>query len=355
MQDKLSYAQLYNELEALNASAYGALLNEDFESFCSAIDGFEQSGVMEQEEFPAAREAYRCSSMPFTLNGIWIGAEPHNPLDTPVADVSGLRIQDLKKRDVYPVYACITQKEAVQPEESTLAAARIEVFEKYKELYQNLYKDNRRTHLPTIPLVANVEKHMMEYISRITELAAVRSRFLLTYDFSCLSVNNKQIIDNEKLKKMPTPEKMKYLTQKFANLYNTPSGRPTAQPVDYFAFNGYKKVLASNYLHGKMIDRKNWKHYTKGILSKLPLFYLELAFYLAIPSSDEIEKFMNLHGYSIKSPMTHFQDISCGRETYHILHRDLCRWIDSGIDYNLINEMCGFQLQQMEVRKPKAK
>ena len=26
---------------------------------------------------------------------------------------------------------------------------------------------------------------------------------------------------------------------------------------------------------------------------------------------------------------------------YSLLHRDLCRLIDAGIDYNLLNEMCG--------------
>ncbi len=91
------------------------------------------------------------------------------------------------------------------------------------------------------------------------------------------------------------------------------------------------------------------------ILPNIHLFYLELALYLTIPSSDEIEKFMNLHGYSIKSPMTHFQDISCKKNVYHILHRDLCRWIDAGIDYNLLSQMCGFLLEQKEIRKPKIK
>lgn len=111
------------------------------------------------------------------------------------------------------------------------------------------------------------------------------------------------------------------------------------------------KILTSNYLHGKRIEWEKWKNYKKGRLPNLHLFYLELAFYLSIPSSDKIEKFINLHGHSIKSPMTHFSDISFGSKVYHIMHQDLCRWIDTGIDYNLINELCNMQLQQKEIGK----
>lgn len=34
MKDRLSYRQLYDELEALNTSVYDSLLNEDFEGLC---------------------------------------------------------------------------------------------------------------------------------------------------------------------------------------------------------------------------------------------------------------------------------------------------------------------------------
>lgn len=355
MKDKLSYMQLYSELETLNTSVYDALLHEDFEEFQSIINDFTASGIMEQEEFAAAREAYRYSSMPFTLDGIWISVDSRNPLDSPITNAYGLPIQELKIRNTLPVYAYLTENQNPYLEDDSLAFLRIGVLEKYKELYKDLYKDNRKKNILSIPLVDNVDKHQMTYIKRVTELAALRSKFCLTYDFSYLSSSKLDLIDNENLKKMPLPEKIEYLTQKFANLSNIISNKKDIEITDYFSFNGYEKILASNYIQGKRIDRKNWKNYTKGTLPKLPLFYLELAFYLSIPCSDEIEKFMNLHGYSIKSPMTSFQDISFKNKTYHILHRDLCRWIDAGIDYNLINEICGFPIDAKEMRKPKAK
>lgn len=188
----------------------------------------------------------------------------------------------------------------------------------------------------------------MVYINRITELAAARNKFYATYNFTSLPLNGMKIIDNEKLRNMDTSQKIKYLTTAFDNIYDLAKNKNRFNHTDFFSFNGYKKILVSNYLQGKGIDRKNWKHYTKGSLPAKFDFYLQLAFYLTIPSSDEIEKFMNLHGYSIKSPMLLFCDILGGN---HILYRDLCRWIDAGIDYNLINDMCGLLLEKPEIRK----
>lgn len=61
MKGRLSYKQLHDEIEALNTSVFDSLLNEDFEGFQNTIDEFADSGIMEQEELAAAREAYRYS------------------------------------------------------------------------------------------------------------------------------------------------------------------------------------------------------------------------------------------------------------------------------------------------------
>ena len=349
MKDKLSYSQLYAELEALNTSAYDSLLQGDFEGFQNTIDEFISSDIMEQEKFASAREAYRYSSMPFTLDGIWISVDSRNPLDKPIMDFSGLPIGELNKRNVQPVYAYLTEQIKPKPEDSKLAGKRIDALDEYKKLYKNLYKDSSPQKAFSAPLIDDYEKHKMVYINRITELAFARNKFYTTFDFTSLPMNGMNIIDNKHLRELDIPKKMKYLTEVFDNLYDPAKNRNRFTINDCFSFNGFEKVLASNYIQGKWIDRKNWKHYTKGILPKIPEFYLQLAFYLTIPSSAEIEKFMNLHGYSIKSPMTLFHDVS--GEKYHILHRDLCRWIDAGIDYNLINEICGLELQKREVRK----
>lgn len=355
MKDRLSYRQLYDELEALNTSVYDSLLNEDFEGLQHTIDEFTDSGIMEQEEFAAAREAYRYSSMSFTLDGIWISVDSRNPLDRLVMDVAGPSIQEIHERDVMPVYAYMVghaEPQEMKHNDSKIAGKRCNALQRYKDLYKDLYKDPSSTgNLWSIPLVADAEKHKMVYINRITELAAARSKFYATYDFTSLPLNGMKIIDNEKLRNMDASPKIKYLTTAFDNIYDPAKNKNRFNHTDCFSFNGYKKILASNYLQGKDIDRKNWKRYTKGFLPNNPIFYIQLAFYLTIPSSDEIEKFMNLHGYSIKGNMTRFGGIKDGSITRPVLHRDLCRWIDAGIDYNLINEMCGYKLEIKEIRK----
>ena len=355
MKDKLSYRQLYDEIETLNTSVFDSMLNEDFEEFQNTIDEFTDSGIMEQKEFATAREAYRYASMPFTLDGTWISVDSRNPLDRIVMDVAGPSIQEIHERDVMPVYAYMV--EHTEPQEkkhsnSSITGNRIYALQQYKELYKDLYKDPSPKGQWEIPLIADAEKHKMVYINRITELAATRSKFYTTYDFTSLPLGGMKIIDNEKLRNLNASEKIKYLTKTFDNIYDHKKNHNRYSINDCFSFNGYEKILVSNYLQGKSIDRKNWKRYTKGFLPNNPMFYLQLAFYLTIPSSDEIEKFMNLHGYSIKSPMLHLYEVSGGN---HILYRDLCRWIDAGIDYNLINEMCGYELEIKEIRRSSAK
>ena len=141
MKDKLSYSQLYTELESLNTSAYDCILNEDFEGFQETIDEFTNSGIMEQEEFASAREAYRYSSVPFTLDGMLISIDSRNPLDKPITDLSGLPIEELNKRNVQPVYAYLTEQGKTEKiiEGSKTAGKRIDTFNTYAPLY-NFYK-----------------------------------------------------------------------------------------------------------------------------------------------------------------------------------------------------------------------
>lgn len=200
MKDKLSYSQLYNELETLNTSAYDCFFNEDFEGFQNTINKFADSGIMEQEEFTTAREAYRYASMPFTFDGTWISVDSRNPLNRVVMDVAGPSIQDLLEQDVMPVYAYMvgnTKPQEINHEDSKIAGKRYAALQHYKELYKDLYKDpSSQGSLWNNPLVADAEKHQMVYINRITELAAARSKFYATYDFTSLPLNGMKIIDN---------------------------------------------------------------------------------------------------------------------------------------------------------------
>lgn len=367
MTDILSYRQLFDELERLNTSAYDFLAEGDFEAFKGITDDFMASGITEQENFPSARAAYRWSSMPFTLNHAWIGPDSRNLLNDYIFhDIAeGWTIHDLNQRDVFPVYAymarrigpdplALTEEEKEQERqerlENRLAAERCAAFDDFINRYRHLYDPvSTQPDLFSVPLTDDPDTQKMQYISRVSGLAKARSRFHLTFDFSCTTVNGSDLTEKT------IPEMIALLTEKLPDLYHKNTGRIRTDIQDYLTFSSRdQKLLAGNYLQGKGIPRKNWKNYCRGKMPDWNFFYLELAFYLNIPSSDEIEKFMNLHGYSLKSPMTLFYDVSWGQKRYYILHRDLCRWIDAGIDYNLINSICRLELEEKEIRKPKA-
>lgn len=247
MKDKLSYKQLYDEIEALNASVFDSLLNEDFEELQHTIDEFTESGIMEQEEFATAREVYRYSSMPFTFDGIWISVDSRNPLDRVVMDVAGPSIHEIHERDVMPVYAYMvehTEPQEINHEYSKIAGKRCAALQHYKYLYTELYKDpSSQGSLWNNPLVADAEKHQMVYINRITELAAARSKFYATYDFTSLPLNGMKIIDNKKLRSLNTSEKIKYLTTAFDNIYDPAKNKNRFNHTDCFSFDGYEKIL----------------------------------------------------------------------------------------------------------------
>ena len=149
MKDRLSYRQLYDEIETLNASVFDSLLNEDFEGLQHTIDEFADSGIMEQEEFATAREAYRYSSMPFTFEGIWISVDSRNPLDRLVMDVAGPSIQEIHERDVMPVYACMvehTEPQEMKHNDSRIAGSRCNVM--HCSIIKNYTKIYIKTLLP---------------------------------------------------------------------------------------------------------------------------------------------------------------------------------------------------------------
>ena len=150
----------------------------------------------------------------------------------------------------------------MQHNDSKIASSRCRALQHYKDLYKDLYKDPFSTgNLWSIPLVADAEKHKMVYINRITELAAARSKFYATYDFTSLPLNGMKIIVSEKLRNMDTSEKIKYLTATFDNIYDPAKNRNRFNHTDCFSFDGYEKLLVSNYLQGKGCQKRTLMDY----------------------------------------------------------------------------------------------
>ena len=56
MMDKLSHMQILSKIEELNTNVYDCLLKGDINAFNKVIEEFEDSGIMEQENFEMTRK-----------------------------------------------------------------------------------------------------------------------------------------------------------------------------------------------------------------------------------------------------------------------------------------------------------
>ena len=158
-------------------------------------------------------------------------------------------------------------------------------------------------------------------------------------DFFAFMVN----LENGEMPKKLTPREEAYIKfkEKMEHLYE---------------FDG---VVASNDLimddlaYIKILtDRVYELIQLKQKLPKNLLFYIELAFYLCIPGSKEIEKFLNLHGYSFSSELGVLEGCYILGKC-NVRYKDLRRWIDIGLSYNTINKLMGYEIQIPEVKKKK--
>jgi hypothetical protein len=237
---------------------------------------------------------------------------------------------------------------------------------KYKDQYFDLYtppskdevddrqdvivfsKEQRKkySYVPDVKALQNF------YIDKVCKLVETRESFNFSCNFHYWN------IDNEALREMNTRDKMQYLLQDFK--YITLDEKKIGDDKIYSFDN--QKLFLTNYLDGKGLGRKTWKNYKNPKIRKLPkelLFYFEIALYLGLPSSDDIERFMNLHGLSMNSDILYFGDVNLGRKAYHIMYKDVKRWIDAGIDYNLLNSMFNMDIQRKEsesiVKEPSKK
>ncbi len=123
------------------------------------------------------------------------------------------------------------------------------------------------------------------------------------------------------------------------NIFTTLQNDSTVNFRDFFIIKDNRRVTFTSYLTAKGLTGSSWFDYKKSTKKKFVKerhFYLQMAFFLGLPTSNEIEKFLNFNGYTIKSPFKLFPNSD-------IYDYDVCRYIDAGIDYNLINVMLGYE------------
>lgn len=360
MYDNLSYKQIYDKLELFNHACYDCIYDNDFKSFQTTINNFLESGITKLPDFEIARKYYRFSQIPITINGIWLGKKVEDLLNSYIQNDFGIfgTLEIVKEQDLYiqltDLNSFISQHGYDEYESEVYEGKnthklnrdkRRDAIVQYSNIYKYLYSQNSIFANNPVTHIIDYQKN---YIDKIKRLADIRSKFYLTYNFLLF---DDAIKINENLKNLSLKEKIDFLSNSLTNVYQ--NAKVASNHLrNYLKFEKTEhSILFSNYIQGKYMDRKNWKNYYHFKFPKNPIFYLELAFYLCLPSSSEIEKFMNLHGYSLNSDLLCLDQIIANSQTYNIMYKDLKKWIDTGVDYELINEILGYQLEIKEVKK----
>jgi hypothetical protein len=373
-----SYMQIYNVLDKFNEDVSKLYLNDqywDFNEFVDLLNKIEASGIMQDENFNMAKFYFHLTNTPFLLNDVYIGYDSQN---NELGKFTGKHEHgNFIKQTNTPIdnYRCMCNKSDFEIKQENIYKM-YQKLSKYMTLYKNLYLPPTKDSFDAMKdvtvfaegsekkylYVSDVEALKNFYMGKVCELVEARENFT----FSC-NLHHRGI-DNEELNKLNAYDKMSYLANNFGNVVRDID---KIKDEKKYSFNNQKLYL-TNYLDGKGLGRKTWKNYKNydparlkkrkkqpedlakpkkpGIhqITKNPLFYFEIALYLGLPSSNDIEHFMNLHGFSMNSDMLYFGDVYFGKRIYHIMYRDVKRWIDAGIDYNLLNSMFNMDIQRKE-------
>lgn len=343
---------LLEQIKEINTDASCYAINGDIDSFNRLAYGC--SYLMHEDYYNEVLTAFRLSNTPFQMAGYsfidedlldqsWGRYEPYRGC---LGLMDDLVICNISWKEFMHMYGYANEYEALNdtdPEKqiyNCTAQKRIELIEEYTRLYRRLYlsPNDLFTIHKTSRSTRAVQKRFIENVCRLIDQ---RERFFSYINYELVGEDVESL--NRTLKNKKTnKERFDYLKSITGNIYDTLKSDPSVDFRDYFIIKDNRKVKCSSYLNAKGLSRTAYFRYRNAdSFYKGSLFYLELAFFLGIPSSNEVEKFLNYHGCSLQSPYNVFTNIS----GVDVFDYDICRWIDAGIDYNLINTMLGFEFQ----------
>lgn len=343
MVDKLSNKQIYEQLDVLNQQAYDFIVEEDISGLEGILQGFEGSGIMDLPNFEMVKKYYRYSETPFFFGGESFSYKANELLDPfIVLATDGYDTKTMKSLQEDEFFAfMVNLDEGEVPQKLT---PRESAYISFKEKLEHLYDFDGI--VESNDLIEDEIAYLKILTDKVYELVQLRQQFYLGFDFKVKGLNDFTF------NKLSEKEKLDKLTNIVKSVYVDENGNEI-EPMQFLSFDNSKaySINLNNYLRGKYLHHLNWKNYhNKQQLPKNLLFYLEVAFYLCIPSSNEIEKFLNIHGYSFASDIRILENVNVFGK-YKVRYKDLRRWIDIGLSYNVINKLFGFEIQIGEKRK----
>ena len=336
--------EILDSLFDINEDACAAIYNDDFKELNTLIDNIYSSSLLYEDDYKVVLKAFKLANMPFTFNRYNI--LPYDIRTSFWGNYKGI-IKDLTigiidLNSFLNQYGYANEYEALNDTNNKrkiynrTILKRIAMIDDYSSLYKKL------TCMYDAKAIENIHRTKSstnaiqeEFISKIVDLVNLRQKFYFYVNYDLIGYDVEEL--NDMLRKKKNNKERLLELQKLTN--NIFANNQDINFRDYFIIKDNKKVTFTSYLKAKGLTDTSWFDYKSTKSRKFVKdrdFYLQLAFFLAIPTSNEIERFMNFNGHSIKSPFKTYRDTN-------IFDFDICRWIDAGVDFNLINTMLGLQ------------
>lgn len=347
MVDKLSNKQIYDHLKDLNKQVYDFIVEEDISGLESLLGDVEASGITTLSNYDRVVNNYRYSEVPLFIDGINFPASINEMLNPFIIKATqGYDIDTITKHQESKFFAFVMElnKKNVEFDEEAFSPKQ-KAFLEYKEKLSNLYAFDEEAVVGN-DLIVDDNAYLKILTEKVEKLVELRQQFYIGFDFHTKG------LDDLSFNGLSEKDKLKKLTTIIKSMYIDEDGNEI-EPLSFLTIDDKKvyNIILNNYMRGKYLHHLNWKNYhNKQQLPKNILFYIELAFYLCIPGSKEIEKFLNLHGYSFMSDIKMLDSASIFGK-YNVRYKDLRRWIDIGLSYNTINKLMGFEIQLFEEKK----
>lgn len=357
MMDKLSHMQILSKIEDLNTNVYDCILKGDINAFNKVIEEFEDSGIMEQENFKMTRKIYRFTNPIFSIYGFPYLPGSSKKIDEYITYATGYSIDTIMainhEQHFYAMINNYNQPREYDDDGNYIRKANKKTIEQrqqqlidYIEKLDHLYDSSIQS--KSLHLVLDDKKFRKPFIDRVFELSELRKKLVLIFNFELFGGKS---ITVKKLQAMTENEKLNFLEEEMDNIFKK---NPNKTKKDILIYdNSTKKKaqpipVATSYLRAKHIPHTAWRHYYGK--QKLPTniwFYIELAMYLGIPSGEEIEKFLNFHGFTITSEMCVLPKWKIMNKFY-VKGKDMMRWLNAGINYSVINAAFGWEEDKPE-------
>lgn len=339
--------EILQELQDINTDAANYIYNGNYKALDSMVNMILETGFNKEEEFYNTLSLFRLVDIPFYIAGfnyiceqlkdeIWAEYEPL---------IQDLVIHNVSLNDFLSTYGYNNEYDALNATNNNrklynrTIIKRIKLIEDYTQKYrqlQTLYDTSivKQIHSTT----HQTDKLQNRFTKAVTDLIKSREKFYYYINYDLVGHDAEKL--NKTLKQLRNDRKrINYLKNVTDNIFTTLQNNSAVNFRDFFIIKDNHTVTFTNYLRAKGLSDNSWFDYKKATDKKFVKerhFYLQMAFFLGLPTSTEIEKFLNYNGYTIKSPFRQFPNTE-------IYDYDVCRYIDAGISYDLINSMLGYE------------